>query len=137
MPSFKILRIEKILLEEINLLIVLKKIKDPRVSSRASIMYVKVSKDITAATVFVSGYMSDEKLQTIVDGLNHARGFIQKHIAQKYTFKHTPKLLFKKTQALHRAESIIEIMRQNSTEHGSENSQDIKQSEDNESMHEK
>lgn len=136
MSSFKVLRIEQILLEEINSLIVLKKIKDPRVSSRASVMYVKVSKDTTAATVFISGYMSDEKLQTIVDGLNHARGFIQKRIAEKYAFKHTPKLLFKQTQALQHAESVIEIMRQNSKKHGIDNSQSVTQAEDDAAVHE-
>ncbi len=125
------------LLEEISSLIVLGQIKDPRVSSHASVMYVKVSKDMTAATVFVSSYLSEAKLQKTIDGLNHARGFIQKRIAQKYAFKHTPKLLFKKTEALKQAESIMNIMQQNAQRHGEDNSSTAEEPENNTPLHER
>lgn len=110
MSSFKTLRVQQILLEEISSLIVMRVIKDPRIDIRTAVMNVKVSRDTTNATVFISGYLSDEKLQQSVDALNHAKGFIQRRIAEKYALRNTPKLAFKKTQTLKEAEKVIGVI---------------------------
>ncbi len=108
--SLRNIRIQQILLEEISSMIVLGKIKDPRVSKFLTIMHVKLSKDSTSAQVFVSSYADITSVEQSVHALNHAKGFIQSHIAKKYSFKYTPKLLFKSSKALTDASKVLNII---------------------------
>ena len=70
-------------------------VKDPRVSGLISVTEVKVSKDIAYADVFISSIQSEKKMQKIVDGLNHAAGFIQRKLGDTLHMRATPKLRFK------------------------------------------
>ena len=69
-------------------------IKDPRISSLVSISKVEVSRDLGHARLFISGFENEKKIQSSVDGLNSAAGFIQKHLGKKMHTRTTPKLKF-------------------------------------------
>ena len=108
MFTHKVERMQQILLEEINFFILTGVVKDPRLSHRISVVQTKLSKDLTSCVVYVSAYFEIEKIQHNVDILNHARGFIQHNIAKKYQWKHTPKLTFKATDVLIKANTVLD-----------------------------
>ncbi|MBI9100795.1 MAG: 30S ribosome-binding factor RbfA [Spirochaetales bacterium] len=94
MSDIRIRRVESLLRDEISLLILKNKIKDPRVGSFLSVNRVKASKDLSSAKIFVSTYESEKKHQLGVDGLNNAAGFIQREVGRKLKTRTTPKLNF-------------------------------------------
>ena len=94
MPNVRLKRVESLLREEISSLILRNEIKDPRVDSMVSVSGVSVSKDLEYAKVRVSGFKERGELESAVDGLNHAAGFIQSKLGRKLKFKSTPHLTF-------------------------------------------
>ena len=111
MQSFKQERVIQMLSQEINTMIVMKEIKDPRVSNKVSVLHIKTSKDISFATVYISSYQEEKSLLNTVAALNHAKGFIQSKIAKKYNWRQTPKLLFKASDGLRNEERIIKALK--------------------------
>lgn len=110
MQSFKQERTAQILSQEINTMIIMGKIKDPRVSNRVSVLYVKVSKDFTSAVIYVSSFLEDKALEKTVSALNHAKGYIQREIAKKHKWRNTPKLVFKMSNGLKHEERIQQVL---------------------------
>lgn len=95
MADFRLERVESFLTEEISAMIMKKAIKDPRLSTMVSISRIKVSRDLGHATVFVSSFLEHEKLDSSVEALNSASGFIQKNLGKKMRTRVTPKLVFR------------------------------------------
>lgn len=110
MQSFKNERVTQILIEEINQMIVLQKIKDPRISTRVSVLHAKISKDLSSATIFVSSFLDEKTLHKTVDALNHAKGFIQYQLHKKHKWRNTPKLLFKASSGLKDGGRVLDII---------------------------
>jgi ribosome-binding factor A len=94
MSDIRLKKVESLLMEEIGRLIVLKVIKDPRVTTMLSVTEVQVSKDLAYAKVFVSTFQNEKKLEEGVLALNHAAGFIQGILGKKLRMRLTPKLTF-------------------------------------------
>lgn len=94
MPNVRLKRVESLLREEIGSLILRNEIKDPRVDALLSVSGVSVSKDLAYAKVRVSGFKERQELESAVEGLNHAAGFIQSRIGRKLKFRTTPRLTF-------------------------------------------
>lgn len=92
--NIRMKRVESLLREEISTMILLNVIKDPRVSTFLSVTEVKVSKDTNYAKVYVSSFQKDAKLESAVDALNHAAGFIQNKLGEKLSLRNTPHLSF-------------------------------------------
>ena len=95
MASIRLKRVESLLREEIGSLILRNEIKDPRVDSMVSVTGVEVSKDLAYAKVRISGFKDREQIESAVDGLNSAAGFIQGRLGRKLRFKSTPVLTFR------------------------------------------
>lgn len=94
MSEIRIKKIESLLQEEISSLILLKTIKDPRVTTMLSITEVKVSRDLSSAKVYVSSFQKRESVEEAVKALNHAAGFINGILGKKLHMRTTPKLVF-------------------------------------------
>jgi ribosome-binding factor A len=94
MASIRLKRVESLLREEISSLILRNEIKDPRVDSMVSVSGVTISKDLAYAKVRVSGFKEREALESAVEGLNHAAGFIQSRVGRKLKVRVTPRLTF-------------------------------------------
>ena len=94
MANVRLRRVESLLREEISSLILRNEIKDPRVDSMVSVSGVQVSKDLEYGKVRVSGFKERDELESAVEGLNHAAGFIQSRIGRKLRLKATPRLTF-------------------------------------------
>ena len=94
MAEFRLRRAEKIIQEEISMLILKDKIKDPRINKLVHISHVKISPDMGHARISVSGFCKEKEISKTVDGLNSAAGFIQSIIGKKLKTRLTPKLDF-------------------------------------------
>ena len=94
MANIRLQRFESLLREEISSLILRNEIKDPRVDSMVSVSGVSVSKDLAYAKIKVSGFKERNELESAVEGLNNAAGFIQSRVGKKIKARLTPRLTF-------------------------------------------
>lgn len=107
MSGFRIEKLERLIQGEISSLIVMQRIKDPRVSSFLTVNRVVLSRDLSQAKVYVSSFQSDGKIQRGLDGLRSAAGFIQSHIGSRIRTKSTPKLVFYKDDSVRTGQEMI------------------------------
>ncbi|MGL4986184.1 MAG: 30S ribosome-binding factor RbfA [Treponemataceae bacterium] len=94
MGEFRLIRLGEQIRGEIANLILLKQIKDPRVSTFLSINHVDISGDLAYAKVYVSSFMNTGATEKGVKGLNSAAGFIQTKLSKKLSIRQFPKLTF-------------------------------------------
>ena len=94
MGEFRMLKLGEQIRAEISKLIMLQKVKDPRVSTFLTINRVEVARDLAYATVYVSSFLNESQVKKGVEGLNSAAGFIQSSIAKKLSIYKFPKLTF-------------------------------------------
>lgn len=106
MGEFRLQRVEKLLREEIGLMILTDEVRDPRVNSFVTVTDVQVSKDLRYAKVYVSSFQSAEHLRESVSALNHAAGFVQGRIGRKLKLRETPRLTFLPDASIRRGVEI-------------------------------
>lgn len=92
-------------------------LKDPRLSAMISVTAVEVTNDGSYATVFLSvlGLNPDEEKaekqqQDTLDALNSAKGFIRKEIGRQVKLRHVPDLIFKIDKSLEYGRHISKII---------------------------
>ncbi|HUX13897.1 MAG TPA: 30S ribosome-binding factor RbfA [Spirochaetia bacterium] len=111
MAKFRHERIEHLIMGVVADLILRGEIRDPRVTSMVSITGVKLAKDLTQATIMVSGFVADDQLSSAVAGLNHAAGFIQGHVARQVKLRVTPHLAFREDRSIREGFEVIQQMK--------------------------
>jgi ribosome-binding factor A len=84
-------------------------IKDPRVGF-VTVTAVETSADLRHARVFVSVLGDDGVRRRSMDGLESARGFLQRRVAGELRVKHTPTLVFLYDDSADRGLRIAEII---------------------------
>lgn len=104
-------------------------LKDPRLSAMISVTAVEVTNDGSYATVFLSVLdlnpdeeKAEKQQQDTLDALNSAKGFIRKEIGRQVKLRHVPDLIFKIDKSLEYGRHISKII----------NSLDIRHDEDEE-----
>lgn len=107
-------RIEKIARELQRELsqIILHELNDPRIGF-VSITKVKPASDGKSAQVFVSVLGDETASKKTLDGLNHARGYIQKIIADRMGLRFTPVLSFCHDKSIEEQLRISELVDEN------------------------
>ena len=82
--------------------LLLRELKDPRLSAMISITAVEVTSDGSYATIFLSvlglnpaSENAQEQQQDALDALASAKGFIRKEIGRQIKLRHVPDLIFK------------------------------------------
>jgi ribosome-binding factor A len=92
MQGKRIERIAALIKEELARALT-QKARDPRIGF-VTVTQVEVSEDLKFAKVFYSVLGTDEQKQKTAEGLEKARGFLQKDIAQNLNIRFTPHLNF-------------------------------------------
>ncbi len=93
MPSKQRLqRIAERLREELSEMVVMD-ISDPRLSG-ISITDVTVDREFTYADIYVSAVEGHERAAEILEGLNHASGYLRKKLAERVDLRIFPRLRF-------------------------------------------
>ena len=84
-------------------------VKDPHLGF-VSIPEVKVSKDFSYATVYVS-FIKDEDIEPSLEVLNKAKGFIRSDLASKMDTRRVPEIRFVLDEGYKREERISELLK--------------------------
>lgn len=116
--------------EEIKKIIselLLKELKDPRLSAMISVTAVEVTSDGSYATVYLSvlGLSSaaedmEKQQQDVIEGMNHAKGLIRKEIGRQVKLRHVPDLIFKIDKSMEYGRHIDKIISDLDIKHDSE-----------------
>lgn len=88
-------------------------IKDPRVDTLTTgITEVKVTNDLSFATIYVSVIGDNNKKKHTIDGLKKAKGYIKREIGNNVDLRHVPELIFKLDLSSERGQHIENILEQ-------------------------
>jgi ribosome-binding factor A len=110
MPSK--LRLKKIsdrIKQEISDMLVTGQISDPRLGS-VYVTDVTVDRELYFANIYVSSLEGQDESATILQGLEHAKGFLRSHLADKIELRSFPKLRFFWDDTPERADNIERIL---------------------------
>lgn len=91
--SNRIVRINEEIKHELSA-IIRDGIKDPRVDTLTSIVYVDTTPDLKYCKVFFSTLGDDKKHQETLEGLKSSAGYIRRELARKVNLRNTPELKF-------------------------------------------
>ena len=91
--SIKNTRINSEVQRELSSLI-LREIKDPRISTMTTIVAVEVSPDLKMAKVYVSVLGDEEQKNETLKGLKSAASFLRTQLAKNINLRNTPELIF-------------------------------------------
>ena len=92
MAGYRIDRVTEDIKRELN--VILREVKDPRVSGMLSIIKVDVSNDLSYAKIYISAVEGIEVAREAVKGLKSASGFIRKRLGASLHLRKTPELKF-------------------------------------------
>ena len=84
-------------------------VTDPRLSG-ISITYVRVDKELSYASIYVSALEGSERSEEILQGLEHAAGFLRHQLTQRIQLRSFPQLRFNWDPIPEQAERIDELI---------------------------
>ena len=102
-------RLNALFRNEISSLIV-RGIKDPRISGVVTVTRVDISNDLSYASVFVSVYGSASEKRNTIKALKSATGFIRRELLSRITIRVMPILRFKLDESIAQGNEILELM---------------------------
>lgn len=90
--------------------LILRGLKDPKISRFTSITEVRTTRDLRFAYVFISVYDPKANKKQTLDGLNRAKGYIRNEIGKAIDLRYTPEPIFKMDDSVDNAMHIQEIL---------------------------
>jgi len=110
MPSeLRLMRIADRIKQEISEMLVMGQISDPRIEG-VYITDVTVDREFSYANVFVSALEGESVSRVILDGLEHASGFIRSILSKRIQLRSFPRLRFQWDDTPERAERIERLI---------------------------
>ena len=110
MPSkLRVAKIADRIREEISEMLVTGQINDPRLN-QVFITDVTVDRELMFANIFVSSIEGQESSQQILEGLDHAGGFLRSALSKRIELRSFPKLRFFWDETPERAERIERLI---------------------------
>jgi ribosome-binding factor A len=110
MPSkLRLQRISDRVKKEISEMLVMGQINDPRIAG-VFITDVKVDRELSFANIFVSAIGGEESSEAILEGLEHASGFLRSTLAKRIELRSFPRLRFIWDSTPERAERIEHLI---------------------------
>lgn len=107
MANYRRGRINEQMQKELSVL--MRDVKDPRVSdAMITITGTDVTPDLKYATVYFSMYSGDEK--EVKKGLDSAKGFIRREIAQRLNLRVTPEFHFVRDHSIEHGAHIAKLL---------------------------
>lgn len=94
--------------EELSTLLLME-VADPRLSN-VSITKIRVDREISFADVFVSSLEGSQEAELIINGLDHAKGFLRSELARRVQLRHFPRLRFHWDPSPEHADRIDQLL---------------------------
>ena len=101
-------RISERLQEELSEMIIYE-ISDPRLEG-ISITAVKIDRELAFADIYVSALEGSSRSKEILEGLEHAQGFLRHELSQRIELRTFPRLRFHWDPTYERAERIEQLI---------------------------
>ncbi len=92
--------------------LVMRELKDPRVSGLVTLTEVDVAPDLTRAKVFVSVLGSDEERDATMQALRAAAHFLRRELGKRLTIRRTPELTFIPDDSLARGARLLDLLKE-------------------------
>lgn len=109
MPSpLRLQRIADRIREELSEMII-RDVSDPRLSG-ISITGAKVDRELSYADIFVSAVEGHERAASVIEGLEHASGFLRRRLAERIELRVFPRLRFHWDPTPERADHIERLL---------------------------
>jgi ribosome-binding factor A len=102
-------RVNELLREEISDLL-LREVKDPRVSGLVTVTEVDVSPDLRVAKVYISILGSEEDRDGTMAALGVASHFLHREIKRRLTIKRVPELRFFRDDSMERGARLLALL---------------------------
>ena len=99
-----------VLLRKVISDLVLRNLKDPRLSGLFSITEVVCTPDLRHAKVYVSSMGNGEEKAELLGTLNHASGFIRRQLASEISLRRIPELTFCQDEAIEHGYHLLQLM---------------------------
>ncbi|MEG0641529.1 MAG: 30S ribosome-binding factor RbfA [Clostridium sp.] len=80
--------------------IIQSKVKDPRISTLASVTRVEVTSDLTYAKVYISTFGEEKSRKETIDALKKSSGFIRSELGKVLKVRHIPQILIESDKSL-------------------------------------
>ena len=94
--------------EELSEMLI-QEISDPRLSG-ITITDVRVDRELAFASIFVSALEGSERSKDILEGLEHAQGYLRRELARRIDLRTFPRLRFQWDTLVERAERIERLI---------------------------
>jgi ribosome-binding factor A len=111
MSTRRMARVNDLIRREISELI-LREVRDPRLSGLLSVTRVETSPDLRYAKVFVSLMGSDEEKRQAEDGLAAASGFLRRGLGDRVVLRYVPQLTFLLDDSIEKGSQMLELIKQ-------------------------
>ncbi len=105
-------RLSQRILNELSALLLRGEIKDHRVNTLVSFSFIKLAKDGSSARIGVSSFLEHKKVDTAVEGLNSAAGYLQSRVGKVLRTQVTPRLHFVADHSIEEGQEIIRTINQ-------------------------
>ncbi len=109
MASYKIGRLSEDIKRELS--VMLRELKDPRISKLLSIVRVEVSGDLSHCKVNVSAIEGFEKTKESVEGLTSAAGFIRRELTNRLHLRKCPEMKFIADDSIEHSAQISKLIK--------------------------
>jgi ribosome-binding factor A len=91
--------------------VLLRRLRDPRVTGMVSVTDVEVTHDLSAARVFVSIMPDGPERQRSLDALQSAAGYIRHELAPRLGLREVPELRFVLDTSIERGARVDDLLR--------------------------
>ena len=108
-------RVQELLLEEISRMLQ-SGLKDPRITGFITVTDVDLGDNLRHAKVYVSIMADEKEVESTLEGLRSATGFIRSSLGKNLYLKYVPELEFKLDNTASRVEKISRIINELHTE---------------------
>ncbi len=114
----RIVRISEEVKKELS--IIVRELKDPRISSMTSVVAVDVTKDLRYAKAYISVLGDEKQKEETVAALKNAAGFVRKEIGKRVALRYTPEFTFVLDDSIEHGAHISQLLQGISSAEGEE-----------------
>ena len=90
--------------------LLLTEVKDPRIPMMTSVLEVRMSSDLTHATVFLSVYGTEQEKRECMEAVNRASGFIRSQVAKRIKLRVAPEMHFKLDESIQKSMDLMDLI---------------------------
>ena len=85
-------------------------LKDPRISTMTSVMRAETTPDLKYCKVYISVLGNEEEKQSVMTGMENAKGFMRHLLAERINLRFTPELIFKLDESVEYSVKINKLI---------------------------